>query len=67
MSEDEIAELSDGAVLRAPNGDTLTMDRYGPRPCFRVSDGSYLFVYNVRLEYNLAELQREDRTEPSRQ
>lgn len=59
MSEDEIAALPDGAVLRAANGDTLTMDRFMPTPCLRVSDGSYLFVNNVRTEYSLDELRRE--------
>lgn len=59
MTEEEIAELPDRATLRAPNGDTLTMDRYGPRPVLRVDDGSYLFVYNVHLEYDLATLRRE--------
>jgi hypothetical protein len=59
MTEDEIAALPDGAVLRASNGDTLTMDRYSPRPCMRISDGSYLFLYNLHLEYDLSDLRRE--------
>lgn len=60
MTDEEIAALPDGAVLRAPNGDALTMDRYMPTtPVLRISDGSYVYLHNVHLEYELADLRRE--------